>query len=176
MLIIDEVQTGFGRTGKLFACEHHDLKPDILCLAKGMAGGFPAGAVLCADNISVAKGKHGTTFGGNPLACAASLAAIGFILGESLPDKAASKGEQFRNKMESESFPGVREIRQLGLMIGIELDREVQPYITSLQDNGVLVLPAGPNVLRLLPPLVITDTQWQEVTDKLIAALKRDEG
>ncbi len=172
LLIIDEVQTGFGRTGKLFACEHHDLKPDILCLAKGMAGGFPAGAVLCSDKISISKGKHGTTFGGNPLACAASLAAIQFILDEDLAEKAAVKGKVLVNLLQRETLPVMREIRYLGMMIGIELKSETQPFILELQENGVLVLPAGPQVIRLLPPLVITDPQWQEVTEKLIDVLK----
>jgi acetylornithine/LysW-gamma-L-lysine aminotransferase len=172
LLVIDEVQTGFGRTGKLFACEYHDLTPDILCLAKAMGGGFPVGAVLCSDKINVTKGKHGTTFGGNPLACAASLAAIDFIVKENLPEKAAVKGKRMLERLQESTLPYVREIRQIGLMIGIELDREVQPCIADLQNQGVLVLPAGAQVLRLLPPLVITDNQWQEVTEKLIGAIR----
>ena len=172
LLIIDEVQTGFGRTGKMFACAYHDLIPDMLCLAKGLAGGFPIGAVLCSDKISISKGKHGTTFGGNPLACAAALAAIKFIEQEDLPDKAAVKGNWLTKIMGAESVPVVSEIRQIGLMIGIELKAEAQPYIQRLQHEGILVLPAGPNVLRLLPPLVISDPEWKQVLGKLLQVLK----
>ncbi len=172
LLIIDEIQTGFGRTGKMFACAYHDLIPDILCLAKGLAGGFPIGAVLCSDKISVSKGKHGTTFGGNPLACAAALAAIAFIEQEDLPEKATVKGNWLAKKMGAVSVPVVSEIRQIGLMIGIELNTEAQPYIQRLQDDGILVLPAGPNVIRLLPPLVIADQEWKHVFEKLLQVLK----
>jgi acetylornithine/LysW-gamma-L-lysine aminotransferase len=172
ILIIDEVQTGFGRTGRLFACQHFNLEPDILCLAKSIAGGVPMGAVLCSDKIIQAIGKHGTTFGGNPLACAASIATIDFILKERLDQKAKEKGEYFIKKMQNYKLQRVREIRQLGLMIGIELKEKSQPYIIRLMEEGILTLPAGATVIRLLPPLTIEYENLDKVVNSLIKILK----
>jgi acetylornithine/LysW-gamma-L-lysine aminotransferase len=172
-LIIDEVQTGFGRTGKLFACEHFDIQPDILCLSKAIAGGFPMGAVLCSEKVNVSIGKHGTTFGGNPLACAVSLATINFILNENLAQGAEEKGKYFREIFLKHDLHPVRELRQFGLMIGIELKEKAQKYINELQNDGVLVIPAGPTVIRLLPPLVISYEQIDLVLEKLLNVLKR---
>lgn len=172
ILIIDEVQTGFGRTGRLFACQHFNLEPDLLCLAKSIAGGVPMGAVLCSDKITEAVGKHGTTFGGNPLACAASIAAIDFILQERLDQKAKEKGEYFIKKMQNHTLQRVREIRQLGLMIGIELKEKSQPYIIRLMEEGILTLPAGATVIRLLPPLTIEYENLDKVANSLIKMLK----
>ena len=155
ILIIDEVQSGFCRTGKMFACEHFDLKPDILCLAKSIAGGIPMGAVLCSDKIEIPVGKHGTTFGGNPLACAASIAAIDFMMEQKLAEKSEEKGEYLMEKLNAVNLKMVREIRQIGLMIGIELRVKPKEYILKLMEEGVLVLPGGMTVLRLLPPLTI---------------------
>ncbi len=163
LFIVDEVQTGFGRTGKMFACEHSGVQPDILTLAKAIAGGFPMGAVLCSDRISPALSKHGSTFGGNPLACAAALAAIKFIEDQELPEQARQKGRYLVDQLESQPMPAVREIRNLGLMVGIELKSKARPVIESLLQHGVLALPAGPTVVRLLPPLVITEEQLAEV-------------
>jgi acetylornithine/LysW-gamma-L-lysine aminotransferase len=171
MFIIDEVQTGFARTGRLFACNHFDLQPDILCLSKAIAGGFPLGAALCSEAIEVSLGKHGTTFGGNPLACAASLAAIDFILENDLAGEAKKKGQYFIEKMGRHSLPRIREIRQIGLMIGIELREKGQVFINRLQDEGVLVLPAGATVIRLLPPLIISYEELDIVIDKLTNVL-----
>jgi len=171
MFIIDEVQTGFARTGRLFACNHFDLQPDILCLSKAIAGGFPLGAALCSEAIEVSLGKHGTTFGGNPLACAAALAAIDFILENDLAGEAKKKGQYFIEKMGRHSLPRIREIRQIGLMIGIELREKGQVFINRLQDEGVLVLPAGATVIRLLPPLIISYEELDIVIDKLTNVL-----
>ncbi len=171
LLIIDEVQTGFGRTGKLFACEHFDLEPDLLCLAKSIAGGIPMGAVLCSDKINVSPGQHGSTFGGNPLACAAALATIEILTSENLPQEAEKKGRYFREKFTA-AMPGrVRELRQIGLMIGIELKEKVQPYIVALQERGVLAMPAGNTVLRLLPPLTISYRELDKVLSSLLEVL-----
>lgn len=172
ILIIDEVQTGFGRTGRLFACQYFKLEPDLLCLAKSIAGGVPMGAVLCSDKITKAVGKHGTTFGGNPLACAASIAAIDFILQEQLAQKAKEKGEYFIKKMQNHTLKRVREIRQIGLMIGIELKEKSQPYIIRLMEEGILALPAGATVIRLLPPLTIEYENLDKVVNSLIKILK----
>jgi len=172
LLIIDEVQTGFGRTGKLFACEHFDIEPDLLCLSKAIAGGFPVGAVLCSNKVNIGYGKHGTTFGGNPLACAASLATIDVILRENLAKEAEEKGKYFVDRFVKHDLKSVREVRQIGLMIGIELKEKSQKYINDLQNDGVLVSPAGPTVIRLLPPLVISYEEIDIVIKKLVKVLK----
>ncbi len=173
LLIIDEVQTGFCRTGKMFACQHYDLQPDILCVAKSMAGGFPMGAVLCSEKVEVpVGGKHGSTFGGNPLACAAAIAAIDFMIDNKLDIQAVEKGNYFIKQLKKHQFPQVREIRQLGLMIGIELKEKVTPYLIQLMELGVLGLPAGQLVLRLLPPLIISYEEIDEVVDKIVRVLK----
>ncbi len=172
LLIIDEVQTGFGRTGKMFACQHYNLKPDILCLAKGIAGGVPMGAVVCGYRIKIGSGKHGSTFGGNPLACAAALATIDYIEQNNLPQQASDKGLFLRKRLEEANLTKVREIRQIGLMIGIELKEKARPYIQALQKRGILTIPAGPTVIRLLPPLTIEHELLEKVADNLCELLK----
>ncbi len=173
LLIIDEVQTGFCRTGKMFACQHHDLQPDILCVAKGIAGGIPMGAVLCSDKVEIPAGKHGSTFGGNPLACATAIAAIDFMIANKLDIQATEKGKYFIEKLKKHEFSIVREIRQLGLMIGIELKEKVKPYLVQLMELGVLALPAGQLVLRLLPPLTISYEEIDGVVEKLVQVLNQ---
>ena len=171
MLVIDEVQTGFCRTGTFFACEALNLVPDLLCLAKGIAGGMPMGAVLCSDKIDVTVGVHGSTFGGNPLACAAALAAIGFMQENDLAAQAQSKGDYFTRHFEAKRPERVREVRQFGLMIGIELKEKATPYLQALLAQGVIALPAGPTVIRLLPPLVISESELDTVVTALHTAL-----
>jgi acetylornithine/LysW-gamma-L-lysine aminotransferase len=156
LLVLDEVQTGFGRTGKLFAMEHSGVVPDMLALAKSIAGGLPMGAVaLHAQHGTLPTGAHGSTFGGNPLACAVASAVLRVMHEESLPRQAAEKGAWLTARIHGMSSPRVREVRGLGLLVGLEMKGRVQPYLSALLDRGVLALPAGPNVLRLLPPLVI---------------------
>jgi len=168
LLIVDEVQTGFGRTGALFACQHYQLHPDLLCLAKGIAGGVPMGAVLFGDRVeNIKPGVHGSTFGGNPLACAAALAAIGYILEQDLPGQAARKGRWVLERLSRIEAREIREVRGLGLIIGIELRQRVTPYLRALMDEGVLALPAGRTVLRLLPPLVISDEDLARACDAI---------
>jgi acetylornithine/LysW-gamma-L-lysine aminotransferase len=163
LLIIDEVQTGFGRTGYLFAHEHDGIQPDLLCLAKSIAGGVPMGAVLIGERVGeLSPAAHGTTFGGNPLACAAGLAVLDVLKNTDLISRARSLGEQVINHLQT-NLPekAAREVRGRGLMIGIELRGKVAPILKLLQARGVLALPAGPSVLRLLPPLVIEeDDLW----------------
>jgi len=171
LLILDEIQTGFCRTGRMFACEHYEVTPDILCLAKAMGGGVPIGAVLVADRVNPPVGKHGTTFGGNPLACAAALAAIRFMEDERLAERAARLGTRFRNRFERDLPARVRALRQVGLMIGVELRERCVPYLKALMEQGVLALPAGTTVIRILPPLVITEEQVDEVVDALVRVL-----
>ena len=167
LLVVDEVQTGFCRTGRFFACEHHGVQPDILCLAKAMAGGVPMGAVLVGDKVQAEIGMHGSTFGGNPLACAASLATIEVMEREGLAGQAREKGARFAGAFAQRESPKVRAVRQIGLMIGIELKERARPYIEALMERGVLALPAGPTVIRLLPPLVIEDEALDEVAARL---------
>jgi acetylornithine/LysW-gamma-L-lysine aminotransferase len=171
LLIIDEVQTGFCRTGKMFACEYFDLEPDILCVAKAIAGGVPMGAIVCSDKIQPPMGKHGSTFGGNPLACAAGIAAIDFMLAGGLADQARENGEYFVGKLKQQSFSNVREIRHLGLMVGMELKEKVQPYLVRLMERGVLAMPAGATVLRFLPPLVISKEELDFVAQSVVEVL-----
>lgn len=176
LLVVDEIQTGFGRTGRWFGSEHFGLEPDITCMAKGIGGGFPMGALAYTSQVreSLYPGAHGTTFGGNPLACAAGLAAIDVYEREDLIRQAADKGEHLYARLEEalEDIPVVREIRGLGLMIGIDLRQRVGPYLRALmEDHGVLALPAGKSVLRLLPPLVISDDEIAEGVQAIAAVL-----
>ncbi len=171
LLVFDEIQTGFCRTGRMFACEHHGVVPDILCLAKAIAGGVPMGAVLANDRIRPPPGKHGTTYGGNPLVCAAGLAAIRFMEEEGLAARAERLGEHFRARFEPLLPRRVRAFRQIGLMIGVELRERCRPYIDALAAAGVLTLPAGATVIRLLPPLVISEGQIDEVVEALAGVL-----
>lgn len=171
LLIIDEVQTGLGRTGRLFACNHYDLQPDILCLAKSFAGGVPMGAICLGPRViesgRIAKGVHGSTFGGNPLACAAALTTLDILEREALPERAARLGVYALERLRALRTPLVREVRGRGLLLGIEITKRVQPYLETLLEAGILVLQAGPNVIRLLPPLVITEEQLERVLDTL---------
>ena len=149
LLIVDEVQTGFGRTGRLFACEHYDLQPDILCLAKSLAGGVPMGAIGLGQRVMesgrIAKGVHGSTFGGNPLACAAALATLDILEQEKLVERAVVLGEYALQRLQTIRSPLIREVRGRGLLIGIELNRRVQPYLEALCERGILALPATPS-------------------------------
>ena len=171
LLIIDEIQTGFCRTGKFFACEHYDLQPDMMTIAKAVAGGVPMGATLLSDKINVEPGMHGTTFGGNPIACAAALATISVLENEDLARRATEMGDYFEQKLTSVDLPQVRSIRRQGLMIGLELKGKSQPVLEALMHRGVIALPAGATVLRLLPPLVIEKEQIDRVVDHLQALL-----
>jgi acetylornithine/LysW-gamma-L-lysine aminotransferase len=164
LLIVDEIQTGFGRTGRWFAVEHLGLQPDIMCLAKGLGAGFPIGAMAYTQQVrdALSQGAHGSTFGGSPLACAAGLAALHAYRGEELIEQSARLGGAMLAQLRAAvaTSPLVRDVRGLGLMLAIELRTKVAPLLKSLMlEHGVIALPAGPTVLRLLPPLVITDEQ-----------------
>ena len=172
ILIIDEIQSGFCRTGKMFAFQHMEIEPDILCVAKAMGGGMPMGAIFFPDRFRFAAGLHGSTFGGNPLACAAALAAIGVMLREGLAIQAWEKGQYVMEKLRGLSSPKIREVRGRGLMIGLDLRERVKPHIEALARQGVLALPAGTTVLRLLPPLVITYEQLDRVVEKVARVLE----
>ncbi|KEF34724.1 MULTISPECIES: aspartate aminotransferase family protein [Deinococcus] len=172
LLLVDEVQTGFGRTGRLFACEHSGLEPDLLILGKAIAGGVPMGAVALGPRVGqLGVGTHGSTFGGNPLACAAGRAVLAVLREEGLPAEAARKGEWLLGALRALPGRRVREVRGRGLMVGLELRERVAPHLAALQERGVLALPAGPSVLRLLPPLVISDAELEAVVGALAEVL-----
>lgn len=168
LLIIDEVQSGFCRTGKMFACQHYNITPDLLCCAKSLGGGIPIGAVLIGEAVkNIVPGTHGSTFGGNPLSCAAAVAALEVMEEERLAKQAAEKGAYLMEKLKAIQSPMIREVRGMGLMIGIELKQKVTPYIKALQERHIIALNAGLTVIRLLPPLVIS----YEQLDRLASAL-----
>jgi acetylornithine/LysW-gamma-L-lysine aminotransferase len=166
LFIADEVQTGFGRTGRMFACQHHGLEPDLMCLAKGIAGGVPMGAVMLGPRVGeLPARRHGSTFGGNPLGCAAALAAIRYIEEHHLPQRAAELGSTFLAHLEEIESPLIREVRGLGLMVGVELRHRAAPYLAALAERGILALSAGATVMRFLPPLVITEEELDRVVE-----------
>lgn len=172
VLIFDEIQTGFCRTGHMFALEKYGVVPDILCVAKAMGGGLPIGATICNDKIEIGIAKHGSTFGGNPLSCASSLAAIRYMIDHDLSLQAEEKGAYLLGKLLALNSPIIRKIRQIGLLIGIECKQKVGRIIIELQNMGLLVNTAGSNVIRLLPPLVISFEELDLVIDKLTSVLK----
>jgi acetylornithine/LysW-gamma-L-lysine aminotransferase len=172
LLIVDEIQSGFGRTGKMFAIQHYGVTPDLLTCAKSLAGGVPMGAVLIGRKVkNLTPGVHGSTFGGNPLSCAAALAALTVMEEEDLPGQAAAKGAYLMDKLKKIDSPHIREVRGLGLMVGIEMKHKVAPYIKALQERKTIALNAGMTVIRLLPPLVITYEQIDHLVDVLTEVL-----
>ena len=176
LLVLDEIQTGFGRTGKWFGFQHFDLQPDIICLAKGIGGGFPMGALAYTEQVHavLSPGAHGSTFGGSPIACAAGLAALQIYHEEGLIERSAQMGALLLKRLQETigDYEIVREIRGLGLMIAVELREKVGPYLKTLMDeHGVLALPAGTNVLRLLPPLILSEEEIEIGVAAIAAAL-----
>ncbi len=168
LLILDEVQTGFCRTGKMFAFEHHGLDPDLVCLAKALGGGFPIGAVLIGERVGqLPRNVHSSTFGGNPLACTAALAALRVYQEEGLAKRAAKLGTRFLQGLEAIDDKRVREVRGLGLMLAIELRVKAFPILGALAERGVLALSAGSMVVRFLPPLVIGETEIDRVIESV---------
>lgn len=178
LLICDEIQTGFGRTGKLFASQNWNVTPDIMCLAKGVAGGLPVGVTLAREDImsSLKVGEHTSTYSGNPLIAAAASAAIDVLIEERLPDRAAIMGEHFAKRLMTvrDKTRAIREIRGLGLMIGVECRFDVLSVIMKSIERGVLVLDAGRNILRFLPPLVIQQSELDFVADVLEEVLEEE--
>ena len=179
LLILDEVQTGFGRTGKMFACEHSEVVPDIMCLGKGVAGGLPMGLTLAREEVmsSLKIGEHSGTFFGSPLVCAAALATVDVIVSEKLPERAAALGEHFRMKLEElkAKYNIAREVRGKGLMLGVESRFDVYKMILKSLERGVLILDAGRNILRFLPPLIINQPQIDKVVAVLDLVMKEEE-
>src|SRR2546428_4033859 len=173
LLIVDEVQTGYGRTGKFFACEHYDIQPDILTMAKAMAGGIPMGAFAIGARVqTIHKGAHSSTFGGNPLACAAALAVIDIMQQQHVPEHAAEMGSYFMERLRALGVSKVREVRGLGLMIGMEMKEKVAPHLRTLMDRGIMALAAGVTVLRFLPPLTITQDEVDTVVTQVAEVVR----
>lgn len=170
LLIIDEIQTGMGRTGKIFATDFFNLKPDMITLAKGICAGMPAGAVLISDKVSehLYSGCHTNTFGGNPLISAGGLATIDYIEKNNLLENATQVGDYFISELKKIDSTLIREVRGLGLMIAIELKVKSSNHAKLMQDNGLLVIPTGSTVLRLLPPIIFS----KENVDEAIKIIK----
>jgi acetylornithine/LysW-gamma-L-lysine aminotransferase len=179
LFIVDEVQSGFGRTGKFFACDHYNVLPDIMCIAKSIAGGVPMGVTVSTQDIMSAftLGNHSNTFGGNPLACAAASAAIDVLIEEKLPERAASLGKYFMGRLEElqDKYKLIREVRGLGLMIGMQLRFDILNILQNSLKRNVLLLDAGRTVIRFLPPLVITREQLDRVVNVLDTVIGEEE-
>ena len=180
LLIFDEIQAGLGRTGRMWASEHWDTSPDILCIAKGIAGGVPMGVTMVRPDIldCISKGEHSSTFGGNPLSCAAGTATLQALTQDGLIDNADKMGKLFRDGLErlKEKHTIIREIRGKGLMIGIELKFEVKNILMEGIEKNLLLLYSGRNILRLLPPLVITEEEVTKSLEILDELLTNEEG
>jgi acetylornithine/LysW-gamma-L-lysine aminotransferase len=175
LFIADEVQTGFGRTGQMFACEHYDLRPDLMTVAKSIAGGLPMGAILIGPRVGeIPQRVHNNTFGANPLCCAAAVAAIDFMLENDLPQRAAELGARMMAGFEAIESPLIREVRGLGLMVAIELKQPAAAYLAQLAEKGVLALNAGSTVMRFLPPLVIEAEDVDAVIERVAEVLPAD--
>lgn len=173
LLVFDEIQSGLGRTGRWFCYEHHDVIPDLICLGKGIAGGLPMGALAWRSDLGTfPPHTHGSTFGGNPLVCAAANATLQVLEAESLPERAADVGERFLDSLRSIEHPLIREVRGRGLMIGIELRRRATPVLQAMAENGVLAIPAGTTVVRLLPPLSIPEGDLERIRTTFMEALE----
>ncbi len=176
LLMLDEIQTGMGRTGQMFACQHEEVLPDVMTLAKGLGNGVPIGACLARGAAAelFGPGSHGSTFGGNPLACSAALAVLDVLTEEALPARAAALGADlvtlFRNRLQD--VPGVVAVRGKGLMIGIELDRPCADLVGQALTEGLLINVTADRVVRLLPPLVLEDEQAQLLVDTLTALIR----
>ncbi|MCA1059808.1 acetylornithine transaminase [Rossellomorea aquimaris] len=177
LFIIDEVQTGAGRTGLPFAYQHYSLDPDIVTVAKGIGSGFPVGAMLGKKALipSFSPGTHGSTFGGNPLAMAAAKSTMETIFDEGFLQDVQRKSKYFINKLNEQLIenPVVKEVKGIGFMIGISFHKEVKDIITELRDNGLLTLPAGTHVVRLLPPLTVTDEELDQALHILISTINQ---
>lgn len=176
LLIVDEVQTGMGRTGNMFGFQHFDVQPDIIALAKAMGGGFPIGSVLCRQRVAdvMSHGDHGSTYGGNPLACAAAHAAIKTIVDEDLTEQARKKGSYLVEKIRNDSngLDSITDIRGKGLMIGVELAFEGRPVVDEMLKRGVLSNCTHSNVMRLVPPLIISYKELDQLVEILLASIQ----
>jgi len=174
LLVFDEIQSGAGRTGRFLAHEHFGVEADVVTMAKGLGGGVPIGAVLMTDEVAAAmpKGGHGTTFGGNPLSAAAGRVVLQELRG-GLLDHVRTVGEHLRARLDALAAdePRIREVRGLGLMLGVELKEKAAPVLAALEARGVLAINAGATVIRFVPPLVISEAEADEAVEALRGAL-----
>jgi ornithine--oxo-acid transaminase len=176
LLMADEIQSGLGRTGKLFACMHEEVTPDVLIIGKALGGGFyPVSAVLSSRDVLgvFTPGDHGSTFGGNPLACAIARAALAVIVDEHLVERSAELGAYFLARLKEISSPLITEVRGRGLWIGLELDRPARPYCEALKERGVLCKETHERVIRFAPPLVITRDEIDWAVERLRSVLQQ---
>ena len=175
LLILDEIQTGMGRTGTLFAYEQYGIEPDIMTLAKGLASGVPIGAILAKERVAVfAPGEHGSTLGGNPLACAAGYATVKFIIDNDIPGKVKAVGQYFIAGLEGlrGKFPFVTDVRGRGLLVAMEFDSDIaQSLVMACLERGLLVNRVKPNALRFMPPLIIGKNEVDQALGILDSAL-----
>jgi acetylornithine aminotransferase len=171
LMMLDEIQTGIGRTGRMFSHQHNAILPDIMTLAKGLGNGVPIGACLARGAAAkvFSPGNHGSTFGGNPLACRVALTVLNYIESHRLVARAAKLGERMRNGFQTKlgEQPGVVSIRISGLMIGLELDRPCTELVTRALEQGLLINVTAEKVVRLLPPLIISDNECDEIIEKV---------
>jgi acetylornithine/N-succinyldiaminopimelate aminotransferase len=178
LLILDEIQTGVGRTGRLWAYEHTAIEPDIMTLAKALANGVPIGAMLCRQEVAavLTAGTHGSTFGGTPFVTSVALATLTTIIGEKVPEHAARMGEDLMKGMRAIQAAGapITTVRGKGLLIGIELTRPAGPYVDACREAGLLVLSAGEKVLRLAPPLIVDAADCRRALGILGDVLERE--
>ena len=177
LLVADEVQTGMGRTGRFFGHQHEGTVPDVMTLAKGIAGGVPAGAVLAREEVSalLKPGLHASTFGGNPLACAAALAVVREVEKPGFLENVAARGAQLADGLRKIFGPD-REVRGRGLLLGVQLKEPPQRWVTAAREEGLVVGPSGGNTLRVAPPLVLKEGEAAEILEKLAVVRRRLEG
>ena len=173
LLILDEIQTGMGRTGRMFAFEHVGIVPDIVSVSKGIANGLPMGVTVVTEEVAsrIPAGSHGGTFSGNPLVCAAATATIATIMGDGFLERVTQVGERMLSGLRSIESRMVREARGQGLMIAVELKTRMTPVLKALQEGDVLALPAGPRTIRFLPPLILDPEQADEIVEAVRSAL-----
>lgn len=177
LFIADEIQVGLGRTGKMFAMEWEGVEPDIYLLGKSLGGGlYPISAILANETIMnvLTPGTHGSTFGGNPLACAVSIAAIDVLLDENLIEHSAELGQTLLNQLQLIDSPIIDDVRGRGLFIGIELTEQAQPYCLEMIEKGVLCKETQGNVIRIAPPLVINENEINQIADVIKEVLEKN--
>jgi acetylornithine/succinyldiaminopimelate/putrescine aminotransferase len=176
LLILDEVQSGMGRTGKLLACQHWGVAPDILTLAKALAGGLPMGAMLAQEAVaaSFVPGTHASTFGGTPFVSAVALAVVTTMLADDIPGNAARVGKYFLDRLDAlrAAHPVVKTVRGKGLILGMEVTVPARGIVAACMERGLLVLTAGDNVVRFVPPLIVTEGEVDQALAIVEAALK----
>ncbi|HPM40921.1 MAG TPA: ornithine--oxo-acid transaminase [bacterium] len=177
LMICDEIQTGFGRTGRMFCSDWESVRPDIITMGKALGGGvYPVSGIVADDEVMMAAfepGNHGSTFGGNPLACAVASTALDVIVDENLPARSAELGDYFRGEIRKAAIPRIKEIRGRGLLTGVELNEKARPFSEELMRRGILAKDTHGTTIRFAPPLVITKDELAEAVKTIVAVLGR---